>query len=111
MVATGMNEIADVWGRIDKWSSAQKLALMRKILDSLDVPSNTPAQSLTTGAGLSNDVVREPRDPGRSQADVGSQPRKKTLADLLGLFHTDAAPPNDEEVERILEEERMRKYG
>jgi len=111
MVATEMNEVADVWGRINMWSSAKKLALMRKILDSLDVPSNTPVQSPSTGGGFSTDTVREQRDPGRPPLDVGAQPRKKTLADLLGLFRTDAVPPNDEEVESILEEERMRKYG
>jgi hypothetical protein len=111
MPATDMNEVADVWGRIHTWSSAQKLALMRKIVDSLEVPDETAVQSAFTGGGLSTDTVRESRDPSRLPTDVGTQPPKKTLADLLGLFRTDAAPPNDEEVERILEEERMRKYG
>jgi hypothetical protein len=34
----------------------------------------------------------------------------KTLADLIGLW-ADMPPVTDEEVERILGEERMRKYG
>ena len=36
---------------------------------------------------------------------------KKSLRDLVGILATDQSPPTDEEVERILEEERMRKYG
>ncbi len=35
---------------------------------------------------------------------------KKTLADLIGLW-SDMPSPTDEDVERILDEERMRKYG
>jgi hypothetical protein len=42
---------------------------------------------------------------------VADHPAKKTLADLVGLFRGDQPPPTDEEVERILDEERMRKYG
>jgi hypothetical protein len=38
---------------------------------------------------------------------------KNTLDRALGLLrkYTDAPPPTDEEVERWLEEERLRKYG
>jgi hypothetical protein len=36
---------------------------------------------------------------------------KKSLADLVGILATDQPPPTDEDVERILEEERMKKYG
>ena len=36
---------------------------------------------------------------------------KKSLADLAGILETDRPPPTDEEVEQILEEERLRKYG
>ncbi len=36
---------------------------------------------------------------------------KKSLADLVGILETDKPPPTDEDVEQILEEERMRKYG
>jgi hypothetical protein len=39
-----------------------------------------------------------------------SRPRK-SLADLWGLMATEQPPPTDEEVNRILEEHRLRKYG
>jgi hypothetical protein len=36
--------------------------------------------------------------------------RQQALLDLIGMWKMEN-PPNDEEVERIIEEERMRKYG
>ena len=39
-----------------------------------------------------------------------SRPRK-SLADLVGILATDQPPPTDEDVERVLDEERMKKYG
>ena len=39
-----------------------------------------------------------------------SDEQREALLQLIGLWKTDQ-PPNDEEVERILEDERMRKYG
>ena len=36
---------------------------------------------------------------------------KKSLADLVGILESDKPPPTDEDVQQILEEERMRKYG
>jgi hypothetical protein len=39
-----------------------------------------------------------------------SQERKEALLGLIGLWKVEN-PPSDEEVERVIEEERMRKYG
>ena len=36
---------------------------------------------------------------------------RKSLRDLIGLWDRGQPPPTDEEVARILEEERMKKYG
>jgi len=36
---------------------------------------------------------------------------KKSLRDIVGILATDRPPPTDEEVQRILDEERMVKYG
>ena len=38
-------------------------------------------------------------------------PRRKTLADLVGLLASDEPPPTDHEVEMILQEERSRKFA
>ena len=42
---------------------------------------------------------------------AGQQPRRRTLADLVGLLATDQPPPTDEAVARILEEHRTQKFG
>jgi hypothetical protein len=39
-----------------------------------------------------------------------SKEQKEALLGLIGICKTDH-PPSDEEVERIIEEERMKKYG
>ena len=39
-----------------------------------------------------------------------SQERKEALLQLIGICKTDH-PPSDEEVEQIIEQERMKKYG
>jgi hypothetical protein len=39
-----------------------------------------------------------------------SKERQEALRQLIGIWKTEH-PPSDEEVERILEEERMKKYG
>jgi hypothetical protein len=39
-----------------------------------------------------------------------SQEQREALLGLIGLWKIDN-PPNDEEVERIIEEHRMKKYG
>jgi predicted DNA-binding antitoxin AbrB/MazE fold protein len=45
--------------------------------------------------------------PGEASAPV--QPRR-SLGDLVGLIRTDGDPPTDEECDRILEEELVRKH-
>jgi hypothetical protein len=39
-----------------------------------------------------------------------SEERKEALRRLIGIWKTEQ-PPGDEEVERIIEKERMKKYG
>ena len=48
------------------------------------------------------------RQPG-IQYEV-SEERKKALLELIGICKTDN-PPDDKEVDRIIEQERMKKYG
>jgi hypothetical protein len=82
---------------------------MHKILDSLRPASTSPIPlGSSERGGPAAEVPGRPK-PGRAEAVVEQTAPKKTLAHLLGLFSTDAPPPTDEGVERILEEERMRK--
>ena len=38
-------------------------------------------------------------------------PERKTLKDLIGILKVDGPPPTDEDCKRILDEERMARYG
>ncbi len=48
--------------------------------------------------------------PGQKAPYPVSKEQKEALFGLIGICKTDH-PPSDEEVERIIEEERMKKYG
>jgi hypothetical protein len=40
-----------------------------------------------------------------------SKERQEAALQLIGILKTDQPPPSDEEVERIIDEARMKKYG
>jgi hypothetical protein len=82
MSATDANELTDILERVKTWSTPLRITLARRILETLD----------------DQPIVQEP-------------PRRKSLKQILGMLKTDTPPPTDEECERIVEEERMRKYG
>ena len=42
--------------------------------------------------------------------DVADERREAALS-LIGMLKTDQPPPTDEEIEKIIEEARMKKYG
>jgi hypothetical protein len=46
-----------------------------------------------------------------SKVDAGYPPRRSTLAHAIGLLKSEGAPPTDEEVQRLLEERRIEKFG
>jgi hypothetical protein len=48
--------------------------------------------------------------PGQKPLYPVSEEQKEALLGLIGICKTDK-PPSDEEVERIIEEYRMKKYG
>ena len=45
-----------------------------------------------------------------SQQGESALPRK-AIAELVGILSSDSPPPSDEDVRRIVEEERMRRLG
>ena len=74
-------DISDVLERVRTWTPGMRIMLARKVLETLESPA-----------------ISEP-------------PRTMLLDDVIGLLHTDKPAPNDEECERIVEQERARKYG
>lgn len=67
--------ISEVWEPVKTWTPSRRIALARRILESLEA------------------------------LEIGVTPPRKPLRDLLGLLRTDAPPPTDVECQRILEEE------
>jgi hypothetical protein len=76
------SELVDVLSRVKDWSPALRITLARRILESLE----------------RQPVVERP-------------PMLIPLDQVYGMLKTDAPPPTDEECDRIIEEERMRKCG
>jgi hypothetical protein len=90
MNAQGADEVSEVLDRVRHWSPPSRIALARRILESLDpsVKDNAAPEASSTEAmrGVPVELV-------------------------IGLLKTDRKPPDDEECRRIVEEERWRKYG
>ncbi len=79
-------ELADVLNRVKTWPTTLRITLARKILESLDKAEARPAPPAPETRGLS-------------------------AAEVRGLLKTDRPTPDDETVERWIEEQRMEKYG
>jgi hypothetical protein len=82
MTTAETNELTDLVDRVKTWSPALRITRARRILETIEHSS----------------AVDEP-------------PRRIPLEQVFGMLKTDAPPPTDEECARIVEEERMRKYG
>jgi hypothetical protein len=75
------NELMDVMDRVKTWSPTLRIALARRILESLDVP---------------------PADPSR---------RGRPVHELIGLGAGDSPPPDDDRVQQWIDEHRLEKCG
>lgn len=85
MTGTETNEVANVVQRVRAWPAPMRIALARRILETLE---------------------SKPED-----ARVPTLPRGPSAAEVAAMFKTDKPAPGDEECQRILEEELGRKYG
>jgi hypothetical protein len=78
-----MHDLTTIWREVSSWPPEQRLALATRLLQSLQ--------------------------PGEGPWAVSNE-RQQALRQLIGIWKTEQ-PPDDEEVEQILEQERMKKYG
>ncbi len=76
-----MHNLTNIWREVSVWPPEERLALATRLLQSLQ-----------------QEVV------------AVSKERQEALLHLIGIWKTEP-PPNDEQVEQILEQERMKKYG
>lgn len=85
MTPVETNQISELVQRVQNWPAPMRIALARRILETLESP---------------------PLDLSPSE-----QWRGPTAAEMAAMFKTNRPAPNDEEVQEILEEELMKKYG
>jgi hypothetical protein len=76
--------LSDVWREVESWPVKARLSLASRILHSVE------------------QTIEDSRTSKKERHDA--------LMDLIGIWRTEH-PPSDEEVERILDEERQKKYG
>ncbi len=81
MESVNLKEIFEVWDRVRTWAPEMRIDLARRILETV-VPSR-----------------------------IQPPPQTMSLDEVVGIAKTDAAPPTDEDCKKILEEERLKKYG
>jgi hypothetical protein len=85
MSVTETNEVASVIQKVRSWPAPMRIVLARRILETLE---------------------SKPEEPGPARL-----PRGPSAAEVAAMFKTDKPAPGDEECQRILEEELVRKYG
>ncbi len=107
MTMAETTQIDSVLHVVLSWPRERQLSLARRVLDHLDetpamaAPARPLARSVVSVEQI-RQMLAEPED---NLDDALS------IEELEGCLATDAPPPTDEEVERWLEERRMRKYG
>jgi DNA-3-methyladenine glycosylase I len=86
MSAAEATELTDVLNRVKTWPTTLRITLARRILQSVDGVESPAAMSAPKTRGLS-------------------------AAEVRALIRTDRTPPDDETMERWIDEYRMEKYG
>jgi len=78
-----MHDLATIWTEVSCWPTEQRLALATRLLQSLQPPE---------------EAALVPRE------------RREALRQLIGIWKTEQ-PPGDEQVGRMVEQAKKRKYG
>ena len=73
--------------QIKQWPPARRLALVRKLVETLAA------------------------ERGGSQEHGAQNRRRSTLTHAIGLFRGNGPPPSDEQIRRLREERRLEKFG
>lgn len=108
MTTAEMTQIDSVLNVVLTWPRERQLSLARRVLDHLDeAPAIAGPATARARTVVSVDQIRQLLAAPEEMSDDEAL----SLEELEGCLATDAPPPTDEEVERWLEERRMRKYG
>jgi len=74
-------EISDILDRVKTWTPEMRMELVRRVLGTFD------------------------------SAGVSLPAKRLVLDDVVGLIKTDSPTPDDNQCTKIIEEERLKKYG
>lgn len=85
MIPVETKEIADLVQRVQSWPPPMRIALARRILETLESPPE--------------------------QEPPPKLPRGPTAAEIAAMFKTDKPAPDDATVKQWIDEHRMEKYG
>ena len=77
----------------------------KAVVDYQTILETASTWPVTRRLNLAHDLLRT------VESEMRVSRPQNSFQQALGLLATDGPPPTDEEVERILEEERMKKYG
>ncbi len=99
------------------WSARDRFALVQDVLRTLEPPAEGAAEG-TSAESTSTEQESPTHEPPSSVTASGvpgrypvSAERRAALQGLWGSLAHVEPKPTDEDVKRILEEERMKKYG
>lgn len=108
MTTAELAQIETVLHVVLTWPRERQLSVARRVLDHLDEsPAIAAHASTEVRPVVSVDQIRQLLAAPEEMSDDEAL----SIEELEGRLATDAPPPTDEEVERWLEERRMRKYG
>jgi hypothetical protein len=85
MTAVEKNQITDLLQRVRDWPPPMRIALARRILETLEARSD--------------------------EQPPPKVPRGPSAAEIAAMFQTGKPAPSDEEVRRVLEDELLGKYS
>ncbi len=115
---TGYRKALDIASRLPV---SLRINLAQAVLQSLHQelpPPRVPTDELTDNLPAEHDTVEEVRailhsgaSPDEMRKMFTARFRPGTLEEAQELLRSDEPPPDDEEVRRIIEQERMRRYG
>ncbi len=94
-------ELTDILSRVATWPTTLRITLARKILESVD---RAAAQAESHAPKLREGSVHEDERPLRLTRGFSAD-------QVIQLLHSDQPAPTDEECDRILEEELVKKYS
>jgi hypothetical protein len=109
MIASETSEFTDVLNRVTSWPPQLRITLARRVLESVERPP--PAAGAPMPLGFPSRAQVADLLQGLPSPRISEPPKTLPMDRVVGILKPDGPAPSDEEYERILESELLRKYG